>query len=264
MTVNSKDREASPGGEHLCQTDCKVWEENTAGKYGDNCASFAHQTTVSICAAGKNFTNISERNDSIKDYESGKPMIIHLQVEDDIGQGPAIGKNDQHVIANISSNDTLFDGFREILISDSDAEISITGHAKPGEYSLYITFEEEGLDSYNVTVEVKECEINHERSEDETLCSPCSSSTFNFFPKTDQSCRPCPEDGDCTSNFILPNKGCWNKIPCSEHIHRCLTSRACDREDRREKLENLTEPLTNCEFTETWIKNYTETQCREV
>ena len=258
MTVNVTDGETD--GEDLSETDCKVWQRNKAGQYGPDIASFAHRTTASINVS----TNDTEGDNRIENYESGDPMTIYLRVEDDRGQHPAIGKNDRYVIATISSEDQLFKGSQEFLVSDPVAEISITGFAKPGNYTLRIDFEEEGLESHKFEVQVKECDIGHVRHENGDLCVSCSSSTFSFLPETDKTCHPCPEDGNCTFIYILPNEGYWNHMPCSEHIQRCLTSRACDHPERQERLDNVANSLTDCVFNETQIEAYNEAQCREV
>ena len=264
MTVHVTDGETD--GEDLSETDCKVWQGNNASQYGPNIASFAHRTRayrkVNTTDCDPPVTN--EGDNRVENYESGDPMTICLRVEDDRGQHPAIGKNDRYVIANVSSEDRLFKGSQEFLVSDPVAEINITGFAKSGNYTLRIDFEEEGLESYEIEVQVKECDIGHVRHENGDLCVSCSSSTFNFRPETEKTCHPCPEDGNCTFIYILPNEGYWNQMPCSEHIQRCLTSRACDHPERQERLDNVTNSLTDCVFNETQIEAYNEAQCREV
>ena len=257
MTVNVTDGETD--GEDLSETDCKVWQMNKAEKYGPNIASFAHRATASINVS----TNDAEGNERIKNYESGNPMTIYLKVEDDRGQRPAIGKNDRYVMATVSSEDQLFKGSPEFLVSEDVAEINITGFAKPGNYTLRIDFEEEGLESHKFEVQVKECAMGHVRHENGDLCVSCSSSTFSFLPETDKTCHPCPENGNCATQVIHPNNNYWHASPCSKKITRCLSSHVCHNRERAKKLERITRAISNCNISNKSIEEYQQAQCEE-
>ena len=241
-------------------TVCPSWRGNKAGSYGPVIASFASQTNERV--NGNNITN-SEANDPYL-YRSGSPLVLDLEVRDDFGQGPAVDRTGRVISSTVSSPDSLFSGSHTILLDSRFTELNVTGFAKPGRYTVLIDFDEENLESVEIEIEVQKCLIGEVPLRDDTLCEPCSTTTYSFSPDEDQSCKECPENGICTTRVILPDRGYWHPTPCSTQIQRCLSRDACDTDSRRRALEELTKDVESCAFNETFIKSYAEAQCSEV
>ena len=239
---------------------CPSWRDNTASYYGPVIASFASQANVII--HGSSIT--SSEDSPLYMYRSGSPLSIGLEVRDDFDQGPAVGRNNRVVSSSVSSPDILFSGNHTILLESFTAELNVTGFAKPGNYTVLIDFNEENLDSVVIKFEVQKCAIGEVSLGGGTLCEPCSTTTYNFNPDEDHSCKECPENGICTTRVILPDRGYWHPTPCSTHIQKCLSTDACDADNRRQTLEGLTKDVESCDFNETFLKNYTQAQCSEV
>ena len=245
---------------------CETWSGNIAGRYAPDAGTFVVQVKETIVF--DNGTEIEIANgDSyrVMDHASGTPLpIIHFEAMDGLGQGPAVGWDIKEVTTTASSPDGLFDGQMNTLLESDFANLTIIPFALPGEYTVLIEINGIDLGIFEITVYVRECFMGEVRSANGAFCEPCSAATFSFLPEENFECHPCPDNGNCESKVILPKQGCWHQIPCSEHIQRCLTPKACESKDRDQKLRKKTEDVRICDFDEQYIKNYAEAQCREV
>ena len=147
-------------------------------------------------------------------------------------------------------------------ISFGDGNISVGNpYVKPGHYQLILVVE--GFKRRRVTleVEVRDCTINEESDRDDTFCRPCDSNQYNFHSADSAwSCTLCPENANCTTPFIFPQRGYWNAFPCSNQIERCIYEEACNF-TRPDMVEELTRPETPCLFSDEVIEQYQSSQC---
>ena len=244
---------------------CTFWEDNTADRYGPAVASFVSDIQKKIAnAETKDLELIKGSHYTIHNHRSGKPIpLIVFTLVDELGQGPAVGQNNEDIKAVMSSPEEFFLGNIVKPLVVESANLSAVGFVQPGMYKILTEFEGSNLESFEITVEVKPCEMGEVPSGDGKFCEPCNVASYNFSPEDDSECHPCPENGDCSSQVILPNRGYWHQTPCSEHIQRCVTKEACDRHNREDALAELTQDVLTCQFDDQYLQNYTEVQCRE-
>ena len=245
---------------------CPALSGNAAARYGQEVASFMSSVQSHILSEEEeDVVSANEDTYIISNYKSGSPLpAIALRGVDDFGQGPAVGMDNKEVLASMSSPDGLFDGSTGVLLNQDLVHLTTTGFATPGTYKVVVEFDQEQIESMEITVEVKNCDMGEVPSGNGTFCEPCTTSTFSFHPDDDLACHPCPENGNCETRVILPKKGYWHKTPCSEHIQRCLASDGCDSEDRQQDMIEATRDVESCDFDEESLENYAEAQCREV
>ena len=245
---------------------CPAMSGNAAGRYGQEVASYLASIEMNILGEREgDVVSLNEDTYIIRNHKSGTPLpTIALRAVDDFGQDPAVGSNSREVFAVMSSPDGLFDGRVGVLLDQDVVHLTTTGFATPGTYKVVVEFDQEQINSMEITVEVKSCDMGEVPSGNGTFCEPCTTSTFSFHPDDDLACHPCPENGNCETRVILPKKGYWHKTPCSEHIQRCLASDGCDFEDRQQDMIEATKDVESCEFDEESLENYAEAQCREV
>ena len=245
---------------------CPSWKNNTAERYGPNVASSVSNVQKEIADEETGVLSlVNGSNYTVHKQISGEPIpLIVLTPVDDLVQGPAVGENNEHIEAVMSSPDGFFVGSVRKPLGVEGANFSATGFVQPGNYNVLIDFEGADLESFEITVEVKTCDIGEVPSGNGTFCESCNVASYNFSPEKDPECHPCPENGDCSSQVILPNRGYWHRTPCSEHIQRCFTAEACDSGNREDALSELTQDVLTCQFDEEYLQNYTEAQCREV
>ena len=245
---------------------CPSWKNNTAERYGRDVATSAFGMRKEIADEQTGLPrSVNGNNYTIHNHRSGKPIpVISLTLVDELGQGPVVGENNETIKAVMSSPDGFFTGSVSRPLGIESANFNATGFVKPGVYKVKIEFEGTDLESFEITVEVKPCEMGEVPSGNGTFCESCNAVSFNFSPEEDLECHPCPENGDCSSQVILPNKGYWHRTPCSERVQRCLTTEACDSDNREDELAELTQDVESCDFNEQYLQNYTEAQCREV
>ena len=263
--MSAENRGRSKGRLDAIDDLCETWRSNSAGLYGHDVATFVSRVVTSVKVNEINVTvsNVTDPG-RIGPYRSGSPLCIALKAVDDFDQAPAVGTDNHPVVSKISSPDHLFAGSNSILMEPYILEFTATGHARPGTYHIAFEFSEDSLERFEVEVEVQQCMIGEEPSEDRTSCEPCSAATYSFVLEEDSECLPCPENGNCTTQVILPRKGYWHKTPCSTHLQECLSSEACSFKEREIQLAAATENVSSCEFSDADIRSYTEVQCREV
>ena len=244
---------------------CPALSGNTAGRYGPEVASYLSSIEVNILnEREEDVVSVNEDVYIIRNHKSGTPLpTIALRAVDDFGQGPAVGVGSREVFAVMFSPDGLFDGNVGVLLDQDIVHLTTTGFATPGTYKAIVEFDQEQIPSLVITVEVKSCDLGEVPSANGTFCEPCTTSTFSFHPDDDLTCHPCPENGDCRSQVILPNEDYWHASPCSKNIRKCLSSDACHNEKRVEKLKQKTQNISNCNISNKEIEEYQQAQCEE-
>ena len=245
---------------------CPSWKNNTAERYGPDVASSVSDIHKEITDEETGVLRLVNGNDyTIHSHRSGKPIpVISLTSVDELGQGPAVGENNKDIEAVMSSADGFFVGSVRKPLGVEGGNLTANGFVQPGMYTVQIEFEGADLKSFKISVEVKPCDIGEVTSRNGTLCVSCNAVSFNFSPEEDLECHPCPENGDCSSQVILPNKGYWHRTPCSERIQRCLAIEVCDSDSRENALAELTQDVQTCQFDDQYLQDYIEAQCREV
>ena len=245
---------------------CPAWMDNTAGTYGPDVATYTFDIEKKVFdEKAEDATVVNGSQYTIHGHRSGKkiPAIVLTPV-DELGQYPAVGADNRHTVAVVSSPDGFFAGSMTVSLDTAAVSISPSGFAQPGNYTLAFRFEGVDAEDFDITVEVKGCSMGEVPLRNGTFCEPCTSSTYSFLPDEDVDCHPCPENGQCETAVILPNSGYWHKTPCSQHLQRCLTPDACESDRRDQGLGEMTADVDSCDFEESFFQNYTDVQCREV
>ena len=242
---------------------CPTWKGNQAGLYGPTVASFAVQARMTIDSGNRREEIASGEVHVLENYLGGSLLpTLNVILVDPLQQRPAIGY--RVVVAKLSTPDAF--GVSDISVRMPRGNITfppMVGFGPPDVYNMTVAFSEKAIGELTMTVVVRNCTIGEMAVGEIKLCTPCSSSMYNFDPKADK-CRPCPENGDCETSVILPEDGYWLASPCSVHIKRCLTSHACNFKGRSEKLRNVTGDIENCDVSHGLIKEYQEVQCTRV
>ena len=245
---------------------CRSWSSNRAGIYGEEAGSYATDVAIQILS-GDNETAFGERRHfEIKDHPSGEPLpSFALRVVDGLGHWPAIGLNRETVEAYMTADRGFFPGALYVpLINGSGNFSRVVGFGRKGKYRCVINFSEESIEPVEIDVNIRGCKMGEVAAANGTICELCSFDTYNLREERNQSCRPCPENGDCSTHVILPAKGYWHTTPCSKKLRKCLTSSACDFDGRKELLKTVTEDVDSCDFNKTFPTLYNEAQCKEV
>ena len=209
----------------------------------------------------------------VNDYVGGNQLpALTLELLDGLKQGPASSASE--ILAMLSTSEGFVVGNVSLPLKEQTVNFPrIVGFGLPGVYNMIIRFKDEGalgdssnganIDPLIITVHMRNCIIGEVTVGERKICSSCSSSTYNFRPEAEE-CRPCPDDGNCTTRAIIPNAGFWHASPCSVNIMRCLTSYACKFENRLETLANLTRSTKSCTINATTIEEYQQRQCTKV
>ena len=274
----SKDTETPP---ELYQTDalealellkstkdmCPDWTANQADLYGPVIASYARSVSGFAIGNGQDDSERPIENNELVsgNHRSGDslPMLL-VEIVDGYGQSPALGEGDAFVQATMYSPDGLFSGEFNTQVNEKQKSFPpISGFQRPGRYEIRMNFSEPSLEPLSVEVEVRECQLGEFAQENLTLCVRCSGSQYNFDSDASM-CLPCPENGNCTTNVIHPNKGYWHRSPCSRHVQQCVSREACDFSGREDALNDLTNEIETCEIEETLDRDYSEAQCKKV
>ena len=149
-------------------------------------------------------------------------------------------------------------------ISFGSGNISVGNpFVKPGRYQLTLLVEGFEQQSVTLEVEVRNCTINEESDRDDTFCRPCDSNQYSFHSADKGgNCLLCPENADCTTEFVLPRKGYWNAFPCSDQMERCVYEGACNFTGS-DMLEELTQSEVPCVLSDDIVQQYQSSQCAE-
>ena len=244
---------------------CPSWKNNTAKRYGSDVASSVSYVQKEITDQETGMLRLVNGSKyTIHNHRSGRPIpMIVLTAVDDLVQGPAVNAKQEDIEAVMSSPNEFFVGSVRRSLGVKDANFSATGFVQPGMYKVQIEFKGADLKSFKITVEVKPCEMGEVPSGNGTFCESCSTVSYNFFPEKDMECHPCPENGNCSSQVILPNEEHWHASPCSTNIRKCLSSDACHSKERVEKLEQKTQNILTCNISKERIEEYQQAQCEE-
>ncbi len=246
---------------------CPAWTGNRAGRYGPavaSCIKTVHGLTMDSNEKSR-MKPIENNRLLARNHKSGDALpAILLEPLDGYDQGSPIGSGDEYVQATMHSPDGFFSGsITTSLDQQRNGFPPISGLQLPGSYRILIDFSEPYLRHFTIDVDVRSCRIGEFVQDDGALCLPCSGSQYNFEPNATE-CASCPENGDCTTNVILPRRGHWHRTPCSKHIQRCISRKACDFDGREDTLSALTQSLDDCDFDELLDKEYSKAQCRKV
>ena len=244
---------------------CESWKRNTADAYGPDAASYAQLVRKTIrFEDGDRTQTVLQSQYTLSNHTSGRAVpTIDVEVLDALEQGPAIGVAKDTVQAIMRSPDEFFNGQILVpLIGGRGTFTGVTGYRRPGRYKILIEFSETSLEDFELEIDVRECSFGEEAAANGLLCKQCSGKTYNFAPG--ERCKECPEGGICTTRFIRPDKGYWHRTPCSRHLQRCLTQRACDFGNRDDDLIDYVEAIESCDIDTNDVADYEAVQCRKV
>ena len=214
---------------------CDEWKGNSAEKYGQTVASHAVGAQIS-------------GRPVIKGYRSGDPLpTLQVLLLDGLKQNRATIL--QEITATLSSNGFL-GGDVGLRIQNRSADFPrLVGFGLPNTYNVTIRFDNSTFKPLTVNITVRTCTINEVPVGEHNVCTPCSSTSYNFHTSATE-CEPCPANGNCEKKAIVPNEGHWHSSPCSAHIQRCLTSYACKSKDRTKRLQEMSSDLKTCNMSE--------------
>ncbi len=247
---------------------CPEWEGNNAGLYGPVIASYARSVKgFAVSTAGQTDNEEPVKNNQLvsKNHRSGDSLPVLLaEVLDGYGQSPALGEGDAFVRATMYSPNDIFSGEVNMEVNAKRKGFPpITGFQRPGQYEIQIDFSEPGLEPLAIEVEIRGCILGEFSQENGTLCVLCSGSQYNFDPDA-TTCQPCPENGNCTTDVIHPDRGYWHRTPCSRHVQRCVSRDACDFSGREDDLNAVTSEMETCTLDKTLDRDYSRAQCKKV
>ncbi len=76
--------------------------------------------------------------------------------------------------------------------------------------------------------------------EERTQCNRCEPLVALSWNPSDEACRPCPADAECSGgDRVAPKAGFFHSSMRSYQFHQCLPARACDYDGRRVALERV-------------------------
>ena len=244
---------------------CPSWKGNQGKLYGPEVGTYAatanikiKKASISVCASGG-------KDCVVDNYRTGKDLPkANVKLLDGLGQGPAISYHTINAAVSSERNEFMVGSVVLPMETGTCTFQSIKGYVSPGKYKLKVEFNEEAIKDIGIIVEVRNCSIGEIVAPDTGVCQECTNTTYNFDSSTNSSCQSCPENANCESRVIIPDDGYWQKTPCSKHIHRCLPTSSCKRENRSENLTDLVGDAASCDFNRSVIDNYTQAQCAEV
>ena len=246
---------------------CPSWKGNHGNLYGPDVGTYATYANMTIEKAMRSVC-VGGEDCVIDGYRTGEDLPeARVILLDGLGQGSPISHRGVRVRvnANLSSPDGEFMVGSIVLPMEEGSCTfqSVRGFVPPGKYELTVGFGEEAIKDIGIIVEVRDCSTGEIVAPATGVCQECSNTTYNFDLSAG-ACEPCPENGNCESRVITPGDGYWQKTPCSKHIHRCLPTSSCKRENRSKSLTDLVGDAANCTFDRSVIENYTQAQCAKV
>ena len=249
---------------------CPAWRNNSAGNYGSTVGTFAKMAKMTVDYEGKKTKVLSGEGYDVPEYVGGNQLpMMTVELLDALKQGPAdINVRNNRISARLSAPKEFQVGNISLPVTRQITPFPrMIGYGLPGTYNMTIRFilddfDREVIDPFTITVHVRNCTIGEVPVGETKICSNCSTSAYNFDPEAEE-CQSCPEHGDCTTRVIIPNAGYWHASPCLVNIARCLTSYACNFDNRLERLANLTRNMKNCTVNATTIEEYQHEQCAQ-
>ena len=243
---------------------CSSWKGNSGNVYGHEVGTYATYANMTVKKAKISVCVSGEKACVIDGYRTGKDLPkAKLTLMDGLGQGPAISYGSINAIMSSARGEFMVGSIVLPMDEGNCTFESVRGFVAPGDYNLTVEFGEKTIKEIRITVVVRDCSIGEIVAPGTGVCQECSNTTYNFDSSKNSSCRPCPENANCESQVIIPDDGYWQKTPCSKHIHRCLPTSSCKRENRSENLTDLVGDAANCTFDRSVIENYTQAQCAE-
>ena len=244
---------------------CPSWKDNQSNVYGPEVGTYAATANMTMKKAKRSVCVSGEKACVIDGYRTSKDLPKAREKPlDGLGQGPAIGIHTINAVVSSAKGEFMVGSVVLPMEEGSWTFQSIRGFVPPGKYRLKVEFDDEVIEDIRIAVSVRDCFIGEIVDPTTGICQECSNKTYSFDPST-KECLQCPENGNCESRAITPDDGYWQKTPCSRHIHRCLPTSSCKRENRSKKLTDLVGDATSCNFFfgRSFIKKYTEAQCAE-
>eukprot|EP00210_Caulerpa_lentillifera_P007465 g7135.t1 len=137
-------------------------------------------------------------------------------------------------------------------------------------YQLEISFSLDYVLPITIQMNVRECRIKEEKENEGVLCRKCDATQYNFNPMN-ETCKPCDDTLNCSTQFVRPGENYWHASPCHAHAQKCLTTNACERAiDFEKKLntsgyKNISSALDehSCNISDDARKEYQKLLCKE-
>ena len=261
-------------------------QDNTVeeGGYGRDVATPAVHFYAALYYENGTTTSLAEKKaHRIDKWKSGDRLPeLQISMYDTFGQGPArqtsravnfdlaelsyvwVPDYTSYVPAVMTSPDGLLSN--DMIANLTSGEGNITAGpllVKPGDYSAVTSIPDMPDDnSITLNVTIRQCVINEYPRRDRKQCIECEPGHYNFDPEKG-ICQVCPDNADCSEEFILPAPSYWNAFPCSQHVQQCLHEDACRGLDVSELEQILTEnDAETCDFLEEEIERYQHAECK--
>lgn len=267
-------------GYHASGAKCRKMKRNTIGEggYGAAIATGPQHLALDVVYSNQTDHIRSGGYYTIRNWKSGKELpkfrLIMLDAFLQAGamRSPAYGR-DLHSSEGISLLDTariepvvgqLLPNRITESVANGSKDINIgVPFQKPSSYALQVSLAgNQSEQTTTVYVVLRACIINEKANENNTQCVTCDATQYNFVPAA-TTCTNCPDDGNCSSAFVLPKRGYWNASPCAHHIQRCININACKGSNDTEVNEELGHLPTDCNFSESFQEWYNASLCED-
>lgn len=252
------------------------------GGYGPDIAtpSVGFLSELSVMEGTKVFLAQGSEH-TIKPWKSGDRLpTIQVLAYDMYGQGPSRALSEMgsvrwlgdfmvvlpsyntSIVALLHSPDGLLETDLSSDLTDGSGTIVVGSPlVEVGDYSLVLKVPKVANESITLNVTARKCLINEFLQEDKKQCIKCEADHYNFHPMS-ETCKICPENADCTRDYVLPLPGYWNPLPCSNHSQECLNSDACLGLKPDAVNEIILENHTGtCDLSTDEIRTYRDVQC---
>jgi len=247
---------------------CTPWRRNKVSSkaYGGVVGTYGQEIVLSIDPEDEvRLVGSTASGYVLENVLSGRQLpTINVTILDGYGAGPALTLPHSFE-ARVSSPDDFFIGMHPITIIAGVGKFSkLSGFVVPGNYTFKFAFDNKALETFNVTVMVRECIVGEEPTRDRLTCQECDAFSYNVNASEPGGCKECPNEATCSGRYIVPKNGHWHKSPCHDTIQSCLVEEACKYKDRLEVLTNSTKDSTDCKINETTLDSYGDELCNEV
>ena len=271
-----------PDHNHTGEISCTNMQSNKVSSegYGEDVGTTQRGFTCDLVFQDGNRRNISSNSSiALSNWRSGDPFpIVEVSTFDSFYQSPALTRTvnasstyaltramqgyDAYVSARLQSRDSFLLNTLTANVVNGTNNISVGGvFARPENYSFHVWIGERTEVNVTVHVHVRECTINEQASLNETVCITCDANHYSFSLKGEDACRICPENGNCTSPFIVPHAGHWNAFPCSDKMQKCIREEACVGAASAAVMENLASISQTCDIPEDLTHGYRMALC---